>query len=373
MNTPLQDKNTLSHENEEVDLIDLAKKMWTGRKIIIRFTLGGIILGLIIAIFSPKEYIATTTMVPQTKDSNASKLGGLSSLAAMAGFNMNNMESPATLSPMLYPQIVNSVPFQHDLLNASYTIEGSSEPVNLFTYYTEIKKLGLFPLIKRYTIGLPSIILRAFKGKQDSTNGIRSSNNLLKLTEEQERIRKKLSEQINIEINDKEGYITLSSRFNKAELAAQVTQKSQQLLQQYITDFKIEKASEKLHFIEERYAEKKAEFEQAQKNLATFRDRNKNVSSAMALTEEERLQSEYQLAYSVYSELAKQLEQAKIQVKEETPVFAIIQPVQIPVDKSKPNRPLILFVWMFLGGIMGVFTVFGRQFIVNVKHRWKKE
>lgn len=157
------------------------------------------------------------------------------------------------------------------------------------------------------------------------------------------------------------------------KLAAQVAQKAQQLLQSYITTFKIEKASAQLKFIEERYIDNKKEFEDAQATLASFRDRNKNITSARARTQEERLQSEFQLAFEVYSGLAQQMEQARIQVKEETPVFSIIKPVTVPLEKTKPNRPMILIIWTFLGGVIGIGWIFGKQFLATIKIKWKEE
>jgi len=50
-------------------------------------------------------------------------------------------------------------------------------------------------------------------------------------------------------------------------------------------------------------------------------DRNKNFTSGLSSVETDRLQAKYTLTFGVYQELAKQLEQAKIQVKKETPVF----------------------------------------------------
>ena len=123
-------------------------------------------------------------------------------------------------------------------------------------------------------------------------------------------------------------------------------------------------------FIEERYEEKKAEYEKAQERLAAYRDRNKNVSSAVARTGEERLQGEFNIAYNVYNELAKQLEQARIQVKEDTPVLSVIKPVVVPVEKSKPNRPMILIIWIFLGGLIGVGIVFGKQYLATIREKW---
>jgi uncharacterized protein involved in exopolysaccharide biosynthesis len=158
----------------------------------------------------------------------------------------------------------------------------------------------------------------------------------------------------------------------EAGAAAQLGQRAQELLQQYITEFKIKKAKANLDFIQLRFDETTKKFEAAQEKLASFRDRNKSVTLATARTEEERLTSQYNLIYSIYSELAKQLEQAKIQVKQDTPVFTIIEPVSVPTKKSKPNRQMILFIWLFLGGIAGTGIVFGKGFIEPLKNKWKK-
>ncbi|RKD90767.1 Wzz/FepE/Etk N-terminal domain-containing protein [Mangrovibacterium diazotrophicum] len=374
MNTPdtkpAQTENKTS--DDEIDLIALAKTLWNGRRTVIKFILIGMVLGLVFALITPKEFIASTVMVPQTS-SSTNKLGGLSSLAAMAGVNLGSGSTAESLSPMIYPQIMQSIPFQLELMDSQFKCPDVDQPVSLFDYYTEYEKPGLLGTVKKYTFGLPGLILKAVKGKPDQQPALGDSSRLLSLTEDQDQVRKKISEQISLDINDKDGYITLSSRFNDPLLAAQVAQKAQSMLQEYITKYKLEKAADQLRFVEARFQEKKAEFEEAQKDLALFRDRNKNVSSAIAMTEQEQLQSQYNLAYSVYSELAKQVEQAQIQVKEDTPILTVIEPVRVPLEKSKPNRPLILIIWIFLGGIIGVGTVFGREFYSAVKERWSAE
>ena len=60
---------------------------------------------------------------------------------------------------------------------------------------------------------------------------------------------------------------------------------------------------------------------------------------------------------NLYSELATQLEQAKINVKETTPILTVINPVTIPLQKSKPRRAMILFGWMFFGVVLGMGAV----------------
>ncbi len=362
--------------DDEIDLIALAKTIWNGRKFIIKTVLLFMCIGLAVALLSPKEYTASTTMVPQISN-GSSKMGGLSSLAAMAGFNLGDLnKGSAELSPYVYPQIVQSVPFQLELMNTPFTFQEVDHPVSIYEYYTEYYKPGILSSIKKYTIGLPFVILGAIKPKAEKELPLTTTidkNQPIYLTKEQESVRKILSNGVSLETNDKDGYVTLHVNSSQPKLAAEIAQKAQLLLQKYITTFKIEKASAQLKFIEERYHDNKTEFEDAQTALANFRDKNKNVTSARARTQEERLQSDYQLAFDVYSQLAQQMEQARIQVKEDTPVFSILKPVTVPLEKSKPNKPMILIIWTFLGGVIAIGWIFGKEFLGSIKEKWNKE
>lgn len=366
-------KNTPVAEEDEIDLIALAKSIWERRRFIFKTVIVFAIIGVVVALFSPTQYTASTKMVPQSSGGSQRMGGGLSSLASMAGINLNMNQTTTELLPQTYPQILQSVPFQLKLMQSKFTFSDVEEPVTLFEYYTEYSKPGVLSLVKKYTIGLPGVISKAIKGDEKETSSVETqSGNTIKLTKKQESVRKIISNNISLEINDKDGFIQLSSSFHEADLSAEVAQKAQELLQQYITDFKVEKASEQLDFIEERYQEKKKEFQEAQASLAAFRDRNKNVTSAMALTEQERLQNEYQLAFEVYSSLAQQLEQARIKVKEDTPVFSVIQPVTVPQERTKPKRKIILIIWIFLGGVVAIGWVFASQYLETAKEHWKE-
>ena len=362
---------------DEIDLIALAKTLWDNRKFIIITVAIFMVLGIAVALLTPKEYTASTTLVPQVSK-GSTKMGGLSSLAAMAGFNLNDMTGGSgELSPMVYPQIVKSVPFQLELMNTPFRFPEHEQPVSIYTYYTEIKETGFLEGLKKYTIGLPGVIIKAIRGEQvtsdpmtsDSMTSDSMTSDYITLSKEQEKIRKMLSDKVNLEVNDKDGYLTLSATSLDPKLAAQLTTKAQTLLQNTITDFKIEKAKTQLDFIQERYNEKKNEFENAQATLAQFRDRNKNVTSALARTTEEQLQNEYQLAFEVYSQLAQQLEQAQIQVKEDTPVFSVLKPVTVPLEDNASGLT-ILIIFTFLGAVIAVGWIFGKEFMAGLKDKW---
>jgi uncharacterized protein involved in exopolysaccharide biosynthesis len=367
-----QDKATKKKESvneDEIDLIALVKTLWEGRRVIIRAVLIFAILGLFVAMFSKKEYTATTTMVPQV-NSASSKMGGLSSLASLAGFNLDMSAGGNELSPILYPKIVSSTEFQLEVINAKYSFEELDEEVTLFDYYKDYYKTGFFGVIRKYTIGLPGLIIGVIKGDEKIVALPDQANSkIIRISKDQYEIIKDVKEKLTLSVNDKDGYLTLESRFHEASLSAQVAELAKELLQENVTQLKIEKARGQMEFVEERYEEKRTEFKEAQAKLAAFRDANKNISSALMRTKEESLQNENQLAFEVYSELAKQLEQARIKVKEDTPVFSVIEEVVMPVKKSKPNRAMLLIVWVFLGGILGIGWVFGKYFFEDIHKR----
>ena len=159
-------------DEDEIDLIALAKTLWEGRKTILKTTLIFMAIGLFVAIFSEKEYTASTTIVPQSNDGKS--IGGnLGGLAAMAGINLGSMGGDSGISPALYPQIVNSIPFQKELLQTPLTIEGQEQSVSYTHYYTEVYSPSLLGYIKKFTIGLPGLIIKALKPKP--TNVISSA------------------------------------------------------------------------------------------------------------------------------------------------------------------------------------------------------
>ena len=358
-------ENKPIEQDKEVDFLFLAQKFWNGKRIIIRSLIIFLFIGILVAFLSPKEYTAYSTMVPQATDPKA-KLGALSGLAAMAGVSLSSVNNQELL-PTTYPQIISSVPFQLELMNTPLRFKKIKGTTTLFDYYTN-EKFG--NSLMKYTVGLPSLIIKSLKGTPvkmlaDSTDAP------LELTEKQKEVQKILEDKIGVIVNSENGYVTIFCSLPEDYAAAQLAKKTQILLQKYITEFKIEKAKANEEFVQQRYYEVKKKYQQAQEQLAVFRDRNKNVSTAVARTDQERLMSEYTLIFGVYSELAKKLEQAKIEVKEETPVFTIIKPVSVPTEKSKPNRPYIVGVFLFLGLLTGLIIVFSRDYASGLKKKWK--
>lgn len=367
-------KDIIKHNpaEDEIDLIEIARKLWTGRKLIMKVTLTFALLGLVIAIFTPSYYTASCTLVPQT--GTKSSTGNLSGLAAIAGINLGSISSGEVLSPTVYPKILKNVNFQKELLYSEYSFAKADKPITYYEYATNKKysSFNFLGTLKKYTIGLPSVIIEAFRNnKEDQAvkDSSMANDHIYRLTHKENRIINGILDKLLLNLNNKDGYITISYTSNEPKVAAEVVLNTQQLLQKYITEFKLEKVRSNLEFVERSYDEAKQNFETKQAELARFRDANKSLASAMARTQEEKLTSEYNLLLSVYTELAKQKEQAKIAVTETTPILTIIEPATVPVEKSGPKRAMMLIGYIFSGLIAGVGLLYAYPLFQEIKKK----
>ena len=353
----------------EIDLLEIARKLWDNRKFILKVTAIFVVIGLFVAIFSAKEYTSSVTMVPQIGDGK-SKAGGLAGLAAMAGVNIGDaLGGGDVLSPTIYPKIMASVPFQKELMQTKVKFENIPYEITLYDYYTneDYQAFNLFGTIKKYTIGLPGVIIKAIKGDGSSLPVTRNSFPYLQLSQKESAVAKLLSSKVSLTITPKEGTLNLTANMPEALVSTQVVEASRLLLQKYITAFKVDKVKQNLDFIQQRYNEAKRNFEQKQIQLAAFKDGNRNVILASAQTTGERINAEYSLLYSVYSELAKQLEQAKIKVKDATPVLTVVEPAFIPNKPVKPKKIMVLFMFTFVGFLLSLAIIIfkNREILLN--------
>ncbi|GJM62004.1 GNVR domain-containing protein [Persicobacter diffluens] len=345
------------YEEDEIDLVAVAKHIIENRHIIYKSVAICTVIGLLVAIFSPVKYTAKATLIPEAGEAQMGNLGGLAGLAGMAGINIGGMMGDqSTIPPELYPEVVKSWPFQKQLMETEITLAEVGRPITVYEYYAEWKKEQLGAKIKKYTIGLPGTIKKAITGEVIAPMVREGGPEVI--TKEQGDIREILSELVLVEVDTKTGVISLEVEMPEALASAQMGQVALDYLQKYITDYKTEKARQNLNFIQESFNEKETEFLAVQKELAEFQDKNQFVATAIARTEEKAISDKYNLASKIYQELSGQLEQAKIALKDQMPNFTVLEPISVPIEKSAPKRMLILIISGFIGGFVGLGMIF---------------
>ena len=110
----------------------------------------------------------------------------------------------------------------------------------------------------------------------------------MSLTKDQEKMSKSLDEMVSLVTNSKEGSLTLTVSGPEAFATAQFSQRAQQLLQQEIIKFKVEKSQAELDFVQGCYDEVKRETEALQAQVARFTDRSKDLINTYSQLEQTR-------------------------------------------------------------------------------------
>ena len=368
-------ENMVPENQDSIDFKALALRLWEKRKYIICVAGTFVIVGFFAALFQRPVYTSSCTFVPLSSSSKASS-GSLSSLAAMAGINLGDMSSGESLSPLIYPQLLGNVEFNKELMRVPFHFKRYDEPVSLYDLATDpqYRRFSL-AVIKKYTIGLPGVILGAIRGKQPEVS-VPDGNGKKKIisayTQAEYRVYKSLSHMLSMAVEKKEGYITLSAVSSEALMAAELCQAAMDLMQKYIADFKLEQARDNLSYLQARSDEAKGEYVAKQMELAQYMDSNRGAPTATTETRRQQLESEYDLSFALYTEISKQLLQAELKVKNDTPVLAAVKPVNVPMQKSN-SRSKTWAVWIFFGIIVSCGSVFAFDWLRKQGVNWPKD
>ena len=203
----------------------------------------------------------------------------------------------------------------------------------------------------------------------DAAAGFTAQTQFHHLTVDETRVAEALSKRILVTIDKKTGVTTLEVTMQDPLISASLTDTVMHCLQNYITDYRTNKARHDLAFTEKLYKEAKADYEEAQKKYATFADANQNIILLSYRAEQERLKNEMELAYTVYTQVSGQLQMARAKVQEITPVYTVVQPATVPLRAAKPNKIMILIGFVFLAGVGCVGWIL---FVKDLFKEWRK-
>ncbi len=353
-------------EEQEIDLLELAQKVWAERKLVFKACGIAVLVALVVAFSIPKEYATSVTLAPESGGRSTSS--SMSALAAMAGVNLGSSSGEDALSPELYPDIVSSTPFLVDLFNIRVKDQEEKIDTTLYAYLKDEQRSAWWGTVLSAPFKLVGWTMSLFKDKpEDEGEAVLDP---FRLTPEESGIAQALNQRISVTADKKTGITTLTVTMQDPLISASLTDTVMHCLQNYITDYRTNKARHDLAFTEKLYAEAKSNYEEAQKKYASFVDANQNIILLSYRAEQERLQNEMNLAYQVYTQVSQQLQMAKAKVQEITPVYTVVQPATVPLRAAKPNKMMILIGFVFLAGVGSVgWILFVKDFI----DKWKKQ
>ena len=295
-----------------------------------------------------------------------SSIEGLSSLFG----NKIQSNTGKILGPEMFGEVINSKAFLNDLVITKIPLNKTGiDSATLESYFYVLPKLSIFQKIKTFFFNTEIVN----KDKDIKSGSIRDDKSVIKEEINTEMLFSQnvppivllkgpraaaISEmESRIEYKFTEGKASVFVKMPDPLLSAIVTKLVLEKLIDYVTKYKTKKQIDNLNYIEQKYNESQLKYKQAQLNYASYKDASLGVILQSAQSNDQILNNNSTILFNIYNQFALQLEQAKFELKKETPMFFILEPITIPESKSEPSFISIVIKKMAIAFLI-IFLIF---------------
>ncbi len=329
-------------KNDQIDLLSIVKVLWKAKKIY-AITCGvALVLGIIVSFSIPKTYKAEVVLAPEMSNSMGIS-GSLSEIASTVGINIGNSgPNVDAIYPDLYPEIVQTVPFLTSMFDTK--VSSKDQSIKNITLYSYLKDNQKHP----WWVAIKVAISNIFKKNDKITAEAGKKVNNFILSKEQDEIAQAIKDLISCKVDKKTSIITITVTTQDPLISALLADTVRKKIQQYIIDYRTQKARNDLDYVQKLCTEAKAQYAKAQQRYSSYSDANENVILVSYKAKQEEMENEMQLRYNIYNQCAQQLQMAKAKVQERTPAFTILQPATVPLKKDGPKRVTTIIVCIFV-------------------------
>ncbi len=296
-------------EKEGPTFHEILVPVWKERKRILTISFVVALLTLGVNFILPVYYKSTATLLPETQKDKLSSLGQFADIASLAGVSV-----PGSEIARLYPTIILSETVLKAVVEKKYPSERHPEPVTLIQYFEFDNPT--------YYLNLVNAITR-LRGLISASHDAKTS------------------------------VVSLAIEMPEPGLAAMVLNSLIDELDRFMRYKRVNNASEQVKWIDVRIKEVESELRVAEETLKNFRERNRRVGdSPQLLLEQERFTRDVQVKSTVYIELKKQYELARLDEIKNLTIVNVLDSAVVPTKKERPKRATnaaIMFLLTFLG------------------------
>lgn len=296
--------------------LGLVNVMLRHRVLIVTLALSFGAVWVALALASPRTHTSTTSFVPQGRSAGSNLPG----FAAQLGLNLGSSEG--TSSPDFYVDLV------------------SARPVML--------------AVVQDTITFADDAGRPVRGTLADFYGIEETRPELAREYAIRRLRQDVAAGSNI----KTGVITVRVTATQPEVAYQVADKILTEVHEYNLESRQRQAAADRRFAEERLEALQVALRTAEDRLQAFLELNRNAQAPRLAMQLDRLRRDVDMQQGLYSALAQNYGQAKIEELRDTPVIATVEVPEVPVLPDKRGLPVKLAIGLLLGALLGTILAF---------------
>jgi len=275
-----------------------------------------LLAGFFISLYTlslPNYYRSEARLLPVESKGIGGNLGGLATAAAAFGVNVPGGDS----SDANFVDVLNSRWLKEQLLQTEFQYHSrswrfGSERVEKGTIYDYLKVKNMDQAVK----GL---------------GGILSATRDLKTK-----------------------IISISAETTSAELSQLIVLQAGAQLEVFLQQKGRTRGNAKADFARARLVDARREMDQAEDLLRSFLEGNRNFQTSAdpsVRLKGSRLETELRLRQQLVSAIAMNREQALLEEKNDIPILNVLDPANLPIEKSKPVRSLIILAFVALTGI----------------------
>lgn len=181
--------------------------------------------------------------------------------------------------------------------------------------------------------------------------------------------RKRLRDLMALHVDNQTGVVSLDIDSRHPDLAAEVANRFVTHLNWFNASSRQSQARERRRFLDARLTDVQQELRTAEEDLKAFYERNRTWEQSPQLRfEEQRLSRRLQLSQDLYLTLRRELESARIEEVNDTPVITVISPATSPRERSRPKRLVIVALTTLITVILSVVAAFGVDYVARAAH-----
>jgi len=269
--------------------------------------------GLLTALYSltlPNYYRSEARLLPVESKGIGGNLGGLASAAAAFGVNLPGGDS----SDANFVDVLNSRWLKEQLLQTE------------FQYHRRSWRFGAKRAEKR--------TLLDYMEAKNLDLAVKDLGTILSASRD-----------------PKSKVISISAETKSPELSQLIVQRAGKLLEVFLQEKGRTRGGAKAAFAEARLADARREMDEAEGTLRRFLEGNRNFQSSgdpSVRLKGSRLETELRLRQQLVSAIAMNREQALLEEKNDIPILNMLDPGNLPIEKSKPAR----FMMVLMAGIL---------------------
>ena len=165
---------------------------------------------------------------------------------------------------------------------------------------------------------------------------------------------KTMSSLLKIDKDQRTDLITLSVETKSPDLSQQVAHDALALLDTFLKTQNQTRGKAAAGFTEGRLKVAESDYKDAERQMAAFLGVNRNYGISQdpeVRLKGERLTMDLKLHQQLISTLTLNYEQALLQATNDTPVLNVLDDANLPIEKSRPHRALLVLLAMFLVGL----------------------